>query len=92
MSRVKSKLLPAGWWVGREDMPYVSKFHLYEDGGATWESGRPRSVLTVSVFPTALGHEQQPKVSWPSTSDQRPVLARALAAVLVLAAEAAEES
>lgn len=90
--------MPDGWWLERDEAlrgdGSVSrvKYEIYEDGGPVWkESGEPRPALDVEVWPpeTRFGELAPAKVSWPGTSDKRPVLARALAEALRLAAEEA---
>lgn len=89
--------LPHGWRIDRpeppEHSPYLPvHFDIYEPDGPTWADGEPRPTLTVEL---QTGHERYsapapPEVSWPSTSDRRPALARALAVALTMAANEAE--
>lgn len=90
--------LPEGFRIERSDDNHYGRitFAIFEDG-VTWpKSNQPRSVLDVTVFTNAeedrFGGPAEPEVSWPSTSDKRPALARALAIALVMAANAVEEA
>lgn len=94
-TRVDSDLLPAGWYVERTvrdyDDEWFVRFAIFEEGGAEWPTGEPRSALDVEMWLGGVqyGRPALPRVSWPSTSDKRPVLALALAATLRMAAEEA---
>lgn len=81
--------LPDGFRIERVEPRHGPvEFQVYEEGGPTWKDGSPRDVVTVEVWPGWDG--VRPKtVSWPSTSDKRPVLAMALACALAMAAEEA---
>lgn len=82
--------IPAGWSILRTIHETHTEFDLFERGGATWkETGEPRAALTVTVYHFNIATHPA-EVSWPSTSDKRPVLARTLAVALKLAAEYAE--
>jgi len=102
-TRIDDERLPDGWWIERLDrydsinpeQLSVTKFEVYEPNGPTWpETGEPRESIRVEIFwayeDTEASYRRTTDVSWPSTGDKRPVLARALAATLVIAAEAAE--
>jgi hypothetical protein len=79
--------IPEGWSILASRHESHTEFDLFERGGATWpRTGEPYAALTVTVY-----HRETPTVSWPSTSDKRPVLARALAVALRLAADLAED-
>lgn len=69
-------------------------FAVYEnEGGGKFEDGSPRAALDVTLWRAhddAFGGPRETEISWPSTSDKRPALARALAEALVLAADEAE--
>lgn len=77
-------LMPEGFHVERIDHDTVIYFHVFEDGGETWPSGQPRPAITVEVWPEreAFGVKREPEISWPSTSDNRPVLALAFSGAL----------
>lgn len=64
-------------------------YSIFEEG-VTWESGEPRSVLDVEVMLPYDGLEPA-GVSWPSTSDKRPSLAKYVAQAIGFAAAEAEE-
>jgi hypothetical protein len=91
--------LPVGWYVERYET--VSdyddgrriQFRVFQEGGTTWEDGTPRPEIDVdmNIGGIRYGSSAPPEVSWPSTSDRRPDLARALAAALMMAAEEAED-
>jgi hypothetical protein len=51
----------------------------------------PRSSVDVEliILKERYGKPCEPEISWPSTSDKRPALAKALAVMLLLAAEEA---
>lgn len=57
----------------------------------TYPDGAPRASIEVEVYHPCVkfGSLWSSEVSWPSTSDRRPALARALAVALDLAAEEA---
>jgi hypothetical protein len=84
--------LPMGFTIGRtERSDDHVVFDIFEDGVVWPETGTPRSILDVDVTNwERYGGRANPEVSWPSTSDQRPELALALAAALTLAAEEAD--
>lgn len=67
-------------------------YSIFEEG-VTWESGEPRSVLDVEVMlPYDAFNGLEPAgVSWPSTSDKRPSLAKYVAQAIGFAAAEAEE-
>lgn len=77
---------PGGEWLGAR---YGYEIH---EGDTYPNSDEPRPTLTVTLSFPEPGHpyRDQPEVSWPSTSDKRPALARALAVALEMAAERAE--
>lgn len=81
--------VPTGWSILRSIHETHAEFDLFERNGATWQDGTPRAALTVTVY-HATKTRGANQVSWPSTSDKRPVLARCLAVALLLAAEYAE--
>lgn len=79
--------LPKGFSIVRVNRDRAIKYSLLEDG-IKWPSGEPRSTLTVSLsLPEPLLGLAGYDLSWPSTSDHRPDLARALAAALRMAAD-----
>jgi hypothetical protein len=82
--------LPKGFRIERRDESHAVVFEIFEDGGPTWPSGDPRGLLDVIMYKPSFGRET-PEVSWPSTSDKRPVLAFAVAAAIAMAAEEAHE-
>jgi hypothetical protein len=92
--------LPVDWYVeryerdnGYDDEQFIT-FNVFQEGGSFWtESGEPRPELAVelTIGGVRFGQPRGPEVSWPSTSDKRPELARALAAALQMAADEAEE-
>jgi hypothetical protein len=87
----RNEEIPAGWSILRTIHETHTEFNLFERGGSTWpQTGEPRAALTVTVYHFNIARERA-EVSWPSTSDKRPVLARCLAVALTLAAEYAEE-
>ena len=65
-------------------------FEIHE--GAVWEkTGRPRETLKVTIFKPSPWNQGDPVgVNWPSTTDRRPELARALARALRRAADEAD--
>lgn len=63
-------------------------FEIHE--GRTWSDGRPRSEVDVAVTrPSRLGGDTA-GVAWPSTSDRRPEMARAVAEAMLMAAREAD--
>lgn len=81
--------LPTGWYIERVEHDTHIEFLIFEEGGATWpQTGDPRSALDVTVYKPGPFREAA-RVSWPSTSDNRPILALALAAALGCAADEA---
>lgn len=88
-----SPTLPEGFRIERhEGSGRIVTFSVFEVDGPTWTDGSPRSSIDVELWPAdiAYGAPRGPRLSWPSTSDKRPVLAQALAAALVMAAEEAQ--
>src|SRR5262249_43899469 len=84
-------LLPAGFSVGRvvdEDRPWLVGHWGPE--GSTYPDGRPFPELTVKVR-VDDPHWPEPEVSWETTSDTRPELARALAVALSMAVDEVAE-
>lgn len=86
--------LPEGFRIERIERGRIIEFAVFEDGGPTWESGSPRSLLEVHLRQNEgeerFGGPAEPEIGWPSTSDKRPELARALAVALTLAADEVE--
>jgi len=84
-------LLPAGFSVERvvdEDRPWLVDYEVHE--GYTYPDGRPVPELTVKVR-VDDPHWPEPEVSWETTSDTRPELARALAVALSMAVDEVAE-
>ena len=80
------------WVIKRMDHGSYVEFEIHE--GQTYkDSDVPRATLEVTVWLPRLmfgGKMGGPEISWPSTSDKRPVLARALAVALTHAADFAD--
>lgn len=82
--------LPSGWYIEREDHDTQIVLSIFEEGGATWkQTGDPRSALDVTVYKPGPFREEA-EVTWPSTSDNRPILAHAVAVAISIAAEEAD--
>lgn len=64
---------------------YVTEVLIQE--GNTYDDGTPRATLKVDVYPPreAFGRMEGATVSWPSTSDKRPILAIYLSKALRMA-------
>jgi hypothetical protein len=80
---------PTGWYIERSETDHRVTFAIFEEGGATWKDGSPRSALDVEVLKDndLRGFAG---VGWPSTSDKRPALARVVGIAIGLAAEEAD--
>lgn len=80
------------WTIKQMDHGSYVEFEIHE--GNTWkDSDVPRSTLDVTVWKPRSSYGGKMagcEISWPSTSDKRPVLARALAVALELAADYAD--
>lgn len=82
--------------LGRGGFTRFEVFEYEKDGSPlyTWEpSGQPRASIDVEVWHpenSLRGKKRGAYVSWPSTSDKRPALARALSEALARAAEYAD--
>jgi hypothetical protein len=89
-------LIPAGFRIERVEKgnslgdKFIT-FSAYEPGVTYWNSEVPRSSIDVelAIVKERYGKPRGPEISWPSTSDKRPALAKALAVMLLLAAEEA---
>jgi hypothetical protein len=81
--------LPAGWRIERQDDPTQIIFEIFEPKGTTWPNGSPRAALAVTIYKPGPFREEA-EVSWPSTSDNRAILAQAVAVAIGLAAEEAD--
>lgn len=71
----------------------LTKLTAVEDGAPCYEDSdtpKPAFIVDVSFPNPQLGLRSEAAISWPSTSDKRPALARALARALELAAAIAE--
>jgi hypothetical protein len=89
-------LIPAGFRIERVEKgnsigDKIITFSAYEPGVTFWKSEVPRSSVDVEliILKERYGKPCEPEISWPSTSDKRPALAKALAVMLLLAAEEA---
>jgi hypothetical protein len=87
-------LIPAGFRIERVESTSgfgdrFIKFSAYEPGVTYKNSEVPRSSIDVelTIVMERYGKSGEPEISWPSTSDKRPALAKALAVMLLLAAE-----
>lgn len=90
-----------GYYIRKSEHPVAhggfTTFEVFEnkeDGNPlrTWKTGEPRNSIAVDVYHPRVKHGEtaRSEVSWPSTSDKRPELARALAHALQLAADEAD--
>lgn len=86
--------LPEPWRLVRrvDDASHRDRIRFEAHEGETWpetDPPRPRESIDVQVW-HPFSAERTWEVSWPSTSDKRPALARALAYLLLDAADEAE--
>jgi hypothetical protein len=85
--------IPAGFRIERVERTTANGtfifFSAYEPGVCFPKSQVPYPSLevTVTLDQERYGAPCEPEISWPSTSDKRPALAKALAVMLLLAAE-----